>query len=283
MALVLLLVIATSVFGFEKRAYQFREDFGTEPLYDCVLQYYYYIPCPTYSWFWAYSGWSPGDVIGTFFLIGDDPSMGGYAACDPCNCQELAALRVLDFAGYGTVYPGLFTVEFDVYCADQYGCPTGPSFWNSGPWETHFGWNYIPYDPPLCLTQQCCNVYPGPPPCYPRILITATMAGSDGEFPGWGFDNICTPLSEGCDMTDIGGNAALYPRPAVSHYGTMHSGYYGVGFTYCPPLCICDGGDTTEDCSECGCIELAWTIYLDCNGPTATDPTTWGNIKSIYK
>jgi hypothetical protein len=96
-------------------------------------------------------------------------------------------------------------------------------------------------------------------------------------------DNICTPLGAGCDMTDIGGQAALYPRPAVSHYGTIHSGYYGVGFAYCPPLWFCDGEDTTEDCSECGFIELAWTIYMACNGPTAAEPTTWGNIKSIYK
>ena len=99
MVLVLVLVLATSVFGLEKKAYQMREDYGTEPLYDCVLQYYYYIPCPTYGWFWSYSGWSPGDVIGTFFLIGEE-SMGGYTACDPCNCQEIEALRVLDFAGF---------------------------------------------------------------------------------------------------------------------------------------------------------------------------------------
>jgi hypothetical protein len=282
LALMLVLLVVSSASGLEAKTYQFREDFGEEPLYDGALRYYYYIPCPTYSWFWSYTGWTPGDIVGAFFLIGD-MSMGGYAACDPCNCQEVETIRVLDFAGYGTVYPGLFSVIFDIFCSDELGCPTGPSLWGSDTWELHFGWNYIPLDPPLCLTQHCCNVYPGPPPCFPRILITATMVGSAGGYPAWGMDNICTAVAEGCGMTDIGGQSALYPRPAVSHYGTIHSGYYGMGFTYCPPLWFCDGGDTTEDCSECGFIELAWTIYMLCNGPTATEPTTWGGIKSIYR
>jgi hypothetical protein len=35
--------------GLEMRAYQFREDFGTEPLSDCTLQYYYHIPVGTFA------------------------------------------------------------------------------------------------------------------------------------------------------------------------------------------------------------------------------------------
>jgi hypothetical protein len=69
--LALVLVLATSAFALEKKAYQMRDDFGTEPLYDVYLSYYYYIPSPTYSWFWAWSGWSQGDVIAECFTIGD--------------------------------------------------------------------------------------------------------------------------------------------------------------------------------------------------------------------
>ena len=66
----LVLILATSAFGLEKKAYQMREDFGMAPEYDGALQYYYYIPCPTYSWFWAFTGWVPGEVIGMGFAIG---------------------------------------------------------------------------------------------------------------------------------------------------------------------------------------------------------------------
>ena len=51
--IVLMLLLATPAFSvghLEKQAYQMRDDFGTERLYDGALQYYY-IPCPTYSWF----------------------------------------------------------------------------------------------------------------------------------------------------------------------------------------------------------------------------------------
>jgi hypothetical protein len=115
LVLALVLVMATSAFGLEKKAYQMRDDFGTDPLYDCTLNYYYYIPCPTYSWFWAYSGWDPGDIIGMYFTLGDQGT-GGAPPCDPLNCQQIEQFRWLDFAGYGTVYPGLFTIEVDVWC-----------------------------------------------------------------------------------------------------------------------------------------------------------------------
>jgi hypothetical protein len=33
-------------------------------------------------------------------------------------------------------------VRFGLYCADEYGCPVGAALWNSGPYETEWGWNY---------------------------------------------------------------------------------------------------------------------------------------------
>lgn len=83
-------------------------------------------------------------------------------------------------------------------------------------------------------------------------------------------------------MHDTGCCPALYPRPSVSHYpGTMHTGDYGVNFAYCPPYWFLNPGDTTGDLY--GCIELAWRLYLINTGPTAAEPSTWGNIKSMYK
>jgi hypothetical protein len=285
LAVALVLVLATSVSGLEKKAVQMKEDYGTEPLYDCYMNYYYYIPCPTYSWFWNFTGWPAGQVVGEWFTVGD-PSMGRagsgcppYIACDPNMAHTIEQFRILDFAGYGTAYPGLFTVEFDIWCADERGCPLAPSLWNSGPKEfCTAGWNVVPVTPPLCVTR-CATI--ANPPSYPRFLITAKHIGTQATYPAWGFDNISTPITQACVMHDTGCCPALYPRPSVSHYTSMHSGDYGINFAYCPPYWILNPGDSTGDVY--GCIELAWRVYLQNSGPTATEPSTWGHIKSMYR
>jgi hypothetical protein len=63
----------------------------------------------------------------------------------------------------------------------------------------------------------------------------------------------------------------------------MHSGFYGQNFTYCPPQGLLDGRDTTPDGTQFGFVELAWRVYLLCTGPTAGEPATWGDIKSMYR
>lgn len=287
-AALLVLVLATSAAAFETKAFQMREDFGTEPLYTCYMNYYYYIPCPTYSWFWMYTNWSYGDIIGQYFRIGDASMYRTDTSCPPadvscnrCEDQVIEQFRVLDFAGYGTIYPGLFTVEFNIYCSDFVGCPVGPSLWNSGPVEFCVGgWNYVDVNPDLCVS--ACHAVPFTW-CEPMFVITAQMIGQTPVYPAWGMDNISTPVSFNCAMHDFGCCPALYPRPAQSHYPTrIHSGYYGNGgFQYCPPLWFLDGRDSTGDVY--GFIELAWRVYLITTGPTAVEPSTWGSIKAMYK
>jgi hypothetical protein len=116
-----------------------------EPLADCALNYYY-IPCPTYSWFWGIDGYSEGDIVGSWFQVGD-LSMFGRDPCDPVDCHTLYQFRILDLAGYGVPYPSLHEVEFDVYCCDDQGCPVGPSLWNSGAIRAGYAWNYISVEP----------------------------------------------------------------------------------------------------------------------------------------
>jgi hypothetical protein len=280
MVVMLVLFLAAPAFGAEMKAFKMRDDFGAAPLSDCALQYYYYIPCPTYNWFAYFSGCGINEGIGAWFQVGDI-SMGGHAACDPVNCHALEQFRILDFSGYGTVYPGLFTIRFDIYCCDEDGCPIGPPLWTSGPWETHWAWNYIPVDPPLSICE--CSVDPGPPPSGPRILIISTSIGTLCTYPAWGFDYIGRAVEQGCEMIDIGGRPALYPRPFVSYYPTIHSGWYGSNFQYCPPLWLCGDHDDIPGCTQFGFMELAWTIYLSCSGPTAAEPSTWGNIKAMYR
>jgi hypothetical protein len=278
-ALLLVFLLVTSASAFEKKAYTMRDDFGTEPMYDCYLNYYYYIPCPTYSWFWGFYDWSYGDMIGTMFQVGD-VSMFAGTACDPYTCFDIVQIRVLDFAGYGTVYPGLFTVRFDAYCSDEQGCPIGAAIWSSGPYETGFAWNYIELSGPVGITD--CAIEVGPV-SYPRVLITATMIGSESTYPQWGFDNISTAVIGACEFHDYSCLTALYPRPYSSHYNTVYTGYYGVNFAYCPPRWFCDGRDTSPDCNVYGYVEAAWRIYLACHGPNVGEPSTWGNIKTIYR
>ena len=281
--LALVLVLASSAFALEKKAYQMREDFGTEPLYDGTIGYYYYIPCPTYSWFWSYTGWVPGEIIGNCFTIGDQATgtlPGTFL--DPAVCHELEIIRILDFAGYGTVYPGQFTVEFDVYCAEVCCDAVAPvtHIWNSGPFETGFAWNYIYVDPPLCLT--ACD--PTGVDVKP-FVVTATHTGTDGIYPAWGMDNISTTLELACDFHDYSCLPAPYPRVGCG-MGTpaVHGGYIGTfPFEYWPPDPFLDGRDTTPDGSQFGAIELAWKCYIICAGPTATEPSSWGNIKSMYR
>jgi hypothetical protein len=266
---------------FRKQAFEMRDDFGMEGLSDCYLQYYYYGPCPTNSWFWGFyqGGWQ---IWGAHFQVGDI-SMETGEACDPYACHQLETIRWLDFAGYGTVYPGLFAMCFDVYCSDEEGCPVGPALWTGEPWNTMMGWNYVPVEPPLCLSTCCID--PGPPPRGPRILILGTECGELGTYPQMGADNISTYLNMNCEMHDMSSYPMLYPRPYNSHYGTVHSGWYGdVGYLfYCPPRWLCDGRDTSADCATYGFIELAWRIYLSCTGPSGAEPSTWGSIKSMYK
>jgi hypothetical protein len=282
-AITLLVVglLSTPASGREMKAMMMRDDYGIQALTECAMQYYYYIPCPTYSWFWQMTGWQPGDIIGTLFTVGD-VSMGGYSPCDTVNCYNLTGFRVLDFAGYGVTYPGIFTVEFDVYCAGADGCPIGGSLWNSGPRETQYSWNDIAIDPPLDLMS--CYIHTGPPASTPRILVAATHTGTDGTYPAWGFDNIGTAIANSCNMHESGCRNALFPRPSVGHYASMHSGFYGESeiFQYCPPQRFADGADTTFDARQYGLVELAWRIYLECEA-NATDETTWGKLKSLYE
>jgi hypothetical protein len=279
--LALVLVAAASAPALECRRFSLRDDFGVEPLEDCYMNYYYYTaPCPTYSWFWAWSGWESGDMLGAYFTVGDI-SMSTGQVCDPLQCQTLVKFRVLDFAGYGTVRPPLFSVEFDIYCCDDRGCPVGPPLWNSGRYQTGFAWNYVYVDPPLCITD--CVLYPGPPPPSPRLLLMVTHGPYDATYPAWGFDNIGTNVEMGCDMHEQSCLQCLYPRPYNSHYTAIHSGFYGPDFEYCPPLWFKDQEDTTPDATQYGYVELAWRIYLACYGPSGVESTTWGNVKSIYR
>ncbi len=277
---IFVLCLAVSAHGFDVEALKISEGLTAAEDADCYVQYYYHIGCPTSSMYWSFSGWSCGDKIGEFFTIGDVSTCSCPGpACDSARCQVVTGFKVLDFAGYGQTYPGLYTVRFDIYCSDESGCPVGGSLWESPPLETAYGWNTISVDPPLDVAG-CC-IQPDPP-ARPRLLVTATHIGTACNYPKWGLDNISAAVLGGCDMHTSSCLPALYPRPSNSHYSTIHSGYYGINFANCPPWWFVDGGDTTHDQSMYGFIELAWRLCVRCVGD-ATEPTTWGNIKAIYK
>ena len=278
--LVVILGLAAGAAGWESKAFTISEDFGTQGLEDCTaLQYYYYIPCPTSSWFWGFYGWTPGDAIGEFFVIGDEGT-AGFANCDSSQCHHITGFRVLDFAGYGVVYPGLYTVRFAIYCCDATGCPVGGPLWQSDPYETQSDWNIVPVDPPLPVTS-CC-IQPSPP-ASPRVLVTATHIGSDCTYPQWGCDNVSGSLEQACAMHEAGCLPAAYPRPYAGHYSTVHSGYYGIDFEYCPPVWFKDANDTTTEGTMFGYLELAWRLFIVCQGPDAVEPSSWGSIKAMYR
>lgn len=276
---------ATDANAFEMTPYQMSDGSGEEPWYQCGLQYYYHVPCPSYSWFWGVKGWGHGDHVGVLLDTGD-PTLGGIDWCEHTteHCW-FSYFRVLDFAGYGAVYPGHFTVEFSIYCADEQGCPT-EHIWFSGPRETHFGWNYVELDRDSYTLIRCRTGGVSSPA---RLLVTAQHIGTDAQYPEWGFDNISSAIEEGCPMHDIGCLPALYPRPQAGYYPVIHSGYYGDGWApACPPEWIRDGNDTTLQGSQYGFLELAWRFYFDgdwrgCKPIESLQTTTWGAIKSMYR
>jgi hypothetical protein len=276
---------------FDVEAFQIRDDFGTEPGYDCWLSHYYYVPCPTYSWFWAYSGWTPGDLIGASFTIGEQPT-GPGSPCDPMTCQVIEGIGVLDFAGYGTTYPGMFTVELDIYYCDTTHAECLCHLWNSGPLETQFGWSYFSTWPPGVDLEDCPDYcYPWQQGCpLPTFVVTMTMTGTEGIYPAVGFDNVSIPVEQGCPMHDIGCLPAVYPRAgAGGDEPRVHSGYIGrYPFEYWPPRPFPDGKHATmpSGAEWYGYVDLAWRIYIYCYGPglqKGTRPVTWGTIKSLYK
>jgi hypothetical protein len=199
---------------------------------------------------------------------------------------DLGSIAVLDFAGYGSVYPGLFTVEMDVYCADETPDPLS-HLWNSGPIETHFGWNYLEVDPPVYVWP--CWDYEEWPPAAPAIVVTMTFVGSEGGYPMIAFDNIGTAVEVGCLMHDYGCLPALYPRSRMGGDDpSIHSGYVGkYAFEHWPPLPFPDGIFTDPWGSGCfGFVELAWQIYfplVPMRTPEGIQPASWSSIKSLYR
>jgi hypothetical protein len=198
---------------------------------------------------------------------------------------------LLDFAGLGTVYPGLFTFEMDIYYVDTTGTPSC-NLWNSGPLESHFGWNYFEIRPPVALSfcsDFCFPWYQGCP--YPTILLTMTMTGTEGTYPAIGFDNVSMPADEGCAMHDMGCLPALYPRSGPEgEEPRVRSGFIGNGvFDFWPPKPIPDGRHAADPrgAEWYGFAEPAWRVNMICYGPSTapqqTHPSTWGAIKSLYK
>jgi hypothetical protein len=274
-------VLFSYSFSIDQEIYRIKDDFGADPLYDCRLSYYYDVPCPTESYFWGFKGWNYGDIVGQFFIIGDQGT-GLAGGCDPAICQRLEKIKYLDLNEYAPgIHPTDFVFEWKIHCSDLNGCPVGPALWtNSWSFSWNYGWNYADITPPLCLTPCLGGPYGGP-----VILITAKHLGDFSDYgPEWGTDAPGLYYYYDCSQHDIGCLPILYPRPWISHFDPgIHSGYFGNQEITCPPSVLCDKYDSTPDCNRYGACELAWTIYLICDGPTDVGSPTWGSIKAMYR
>jgi hypothetical protein len=159
--------------------------------------------------------------------------------------------------------------------------------WNSGPLETHFGWNYFEIYPRLDICP-CWDIDKWLP-ALPTIVVTMTSTGSEGSYPKVGFDNISTAIERGCPLHDLGCLPAAYPRNRMGDEGLcVHSGYIGkYPFQHWPPLPFPGGVHTGfRPFGWCGYVELAWQIGLP-NMPMGSEkafhPTSWSAIKSLYR
>ena len=88
--LMVALVSASPGLAVEQTIAQLSEPPGSHLSTECHLNYHYYVPCPTKSYFWSWHGWDYGDILGQFFLIGDQSMGSDPIPCDPTICHRLA-------------------------------------------------------------------------------------------------------------------------------------------------------------------------------------------------
>ena len=196
------LVVASTGLALEKTAMRVTDDgrgdgwaAGTQT---CTVQYYNICT----GWVWIWSGWSPGDRIGTAFT-----DCGGDCSLDTSFMFFVSEAP----AGYG------FTGTAAVYASDANECPTGAPLASQALLPVSF-WNLVNWGGVA----------------VPNNFVVAYDFASDQGLPN--------PLAHGTDHPAVGPTGpqacgACYPTTR-----TNHSFYYGTAASpLCPGSILNDG------------------------------------------
>jgi hypothetical protein len=234
---------------------------------ECHLQFYN--ACSQWVWHWfgycSHGFPHPGSAFGTCFDLSDCSAL----------CRNLEDVW---FALQTGRYP---VVDVEIYCADQSECPLGEplaGIYGYEPRPIPYHWNHINFGGlPLCACdQQGASRF--------IVMITDHTEGYD-----------TTPLS---DRNDRNIDAGCESEWRCSG----HSYVYRNVFTYCDiygmpgPLWVSGQsfGCTNVPSILTDCLDYfhwgtgnysEWLIdcYVSCQGPTATEKTSWSAVKALYR
>jgi len=232
----------------------------------CELSYYYLIgDC-------AYVTVYPGienHSIGVHFNMTD--VVPWLAPCDTNRCLTLDEIEIVL---YYVLPPGNDqSMNVKVFAADENGEPVGSPLGNRDFEPAYVDTTLFP----LCridFTNE--GSVPGLDlsGCGGNFVVLLTWKNDTGH-PYLVLDNVswcvdsCTTNPVCCQM---GSEPYIYPRT------TIHTYDYGVEGSWSKGPAICD----PKGCSTYGPLEALWTCRF-CTLTPATQPTTWGTIKALYR
>jgi hypothetical protein len=193
--------------------------------------------------------------------------------CIPCDTSQCLTLDVIELIFYDVLAPPADqSMNVKVFGADPDGEPLEdllgnldftPSYAESAAFTSvEIDFTNGAVEPGLDLSS-----------CGGRFVVILTWKNPTGH-PALVLDNVgtcvdsCAVEAACCQM---GTEPYLYPRP-------IHTYYYGAEWAWSKQDSICDPGG----CVTYGCLEALWTCGF-CTKTAATEPTTWGGIKALYR
>ncbi len=232
----------------------------------CELSYYYLISdC-------AYVTIIPGienRTVGVHFTMSDP--VPWLSACDTSTCLTLDEIEIVL---YWVLPPGNDqSMNIKVYAADENGEPVGEPLGNRDFQPTYVDTTLFPVchidftndgsEPGLDLSS-----------CGGDFLVLLTWKNDTGH-PYVVLDNVSSCV-DSCSSNPVccqmGSEPYVYPRTTVRTHDYGFEGSWSKGHAYCDP----------NGCDTYGALEALWTCRF-CTLTPATQPTTWGTIKALYR
>jgi hypothetical protein len=270
----LVLAFAATSFAIPARTQEFQAEKEIRAAEeDCWL--YYYNRCTTWMWGWGgycYFGWIDAG------LMGMNPSYGTCFNLMDCDwgCRNLT--QICWGAFLATEY-GINDVE--IYCANDCCAPIGEPL--AGVYgivadQTTY-WHYVDFGSlELCPCEE--------PGFFGKFIVMVTDRNplSDCNVPLT--ENFAQDMAAGCmvwDCFDEHSFVFVNGYDYVLNYGmpcplwVSGPGYGCYNFPAIPPGCH------NYFYSTGGPNEWLIDAYITCLGPTATESSSWSEIKSLYK
>ena len=233
----------------------------------CVLSYYYLLEDCGYVT--VVEGVEQGEAFGVHFKMTD--SVSWHTCCDTNACMTLDVVELVLYDALAP--PSDQSMNIKVYGADEAGNPSGGLLGNRD-FEVDYS------DTAAFTSVEIDFTNDGTEPgldlsgCCGDFVVLLTWKNSTGH-PCLVLDNIgtcvdsCSADPACCEMGD---DPYIYPRLRT------HTYYYGSEWAWTKQDSFCDLGG----CGTYGYLEVLWQCGF-CTKSTATEPTTWGGIKAMYR